>query len=51
LRGGLEWLYEQINQRDASTQNEFIENIYDLIKLYSDDFELNQHNKINPDYS
>ena len=40
MRGGIEWLYEHINE-GATTQNDYLEKVKDLVKLYADDFEIN----------
>jgi hypothetical protein len=39
MRGGVEWLYEQITE-GATTQEDYLERIVELVKQYNDDFNL-----------
>jgi hypothetical protein len=40
LRGGIEWLYEHIAE-EATTQDDYLEKVKELVNLYADDFEIN----------
>jgi hypothetical protein len=39
MRGGVEWLYEYINE-EASTQDEYLEKVREIVNQYADDFEI-----------
>lgn len=39
MRGGVEWLYEHIVE-EASTPDEYLENVKEIVNLYADDFEM-----------
>lgn len=39
MRGGVEWLYEQVTE-DATTQEDYLARIVELVNLYSEDFGL-----------
>jgi hypothetical protein len=39
MRGGVEWLYEHITE-GATTQEDYLEKVKEIVALYSDDFEL-----------
>lgn len=39
MRGGVEWLYEQVTE-GATTQEDYLERIVELVNQYGDDFEL-----------
>ncbi len=39
MRGGVEWLYDHITE-GASTQNDYLEKVKDVVSLYAEDFEL-----------
>jgi hypothetical protein len=43
VHGGIEWLFENISN-GASTQNDYLEKIKEIVKLFSDDFEINTAN-------
>ena len=37
MRGGIEWLYENITE-DATTKEDYLQNINGIVKLYKEDF-------------
>jgi hypothetical protein len=39
VRGGIEWLYEHINE-GATTQDDYLEKIKELVNLYAEDFNI-----------
>ncbi len=39
MRGGIEWLYEHISE-EASTKDEYLEKVRELVNLYANDFEI-----------
>jgi hypothetical protein len=39
MRGGIEWLYEHINE-GTTPQDDYLEKVKELVNLYADDFEL-----------
>lgn len=41
MRGGVEWLYEQVTE-DATTQEDYLARIVELINQYSEDFGLSE---------
>jgi hypothetical protein len=39
MRGGVEWLYENVT-KGATTQEDYLDKIRELIVLFADDFEI-----------
>jgi len=39
MRGGVEWLYEHVTEK-ATTQDDYLEKIKEIVSLYADDFEI-----------
>ena len=46
MRGGVEWLYEQITH-NATTPEDYLEKVKDIVNLYAEDFELAPENPAN----
>jgi len=49
MRGGVEWLYEQVTG-DATTKEDYLEKIREIVTLFSDDFELSHTDENSADY-
>lgn len=49
MRGGVEWLYEHIT-KGATTQEDYLEKIRDIVTLYAEDFELSHTEENSEEY-
>jgi hypothetical protein len=41
MRGGVEWLYEHVTEK-ATTQEDYLDKVREIVLLYADDFEISQ---------
>lgn len=49
MRGGIEWLFKQITE-GATTQEDYLDKIREIVALYADDFQLSYMEKNNEDF-